>query len=178
MYFRNSFVILLSQKNTTMPLIKTETLIKADVKTCFNLARNIDVHQESLKHTHEIAVDGKTSGLIELGETVTWEANHLGFVQHLTSKITEFEDSRYFVDEMVAGAFKSFRHEHIFRESDNNTLMIDVFYFESPHGILGKVADSLFLKRYMSKLLEKRNNFLKVRAEEMSKVIPYKLMNN
>ena len=154
-----------------MPLIKTETLIKADVKTCFNLARNIDVHQESLKHTHEIAIDGKTSGLIELGETVTWEASHLGFVQHLTSKITEFEDSRYFVDEMVAGAFKSFRHEHIFRESENNTLMIDVFYFESPHGILGKVADSLFLKRYMSKLLKKRNKFLKAKAEQLTKHI-------
>ena len=155
-----------------MPLIKTETLIKADVKTCFNLARNIDVHQESLKHTHEIAVDGKISGLIELGETVTWEAIHLGFVQHLTSKITEYDDSRYFVNEMVTGAFKSLRHEHIFRESDNSTLMIDVFYFESPYGIFGKVADSLFLKKYMSRLLEKRNNYLKVKAEEMSNSVP------
>ena len=148
-----------------MPLIKTETIIRANKETCFNLARNIDIHQESLKFSAEIAIAGKTSGLIELGESVTWEARHLGFVQHLTSQITEFKQSSYFVDEMVSGAFKSFRHEHVFCESDNNTIMTNVFYFESPYGILGKVANRLFLKKYVSYLLVKRNNFLKQKAE-------------
>ncbi|MFD0990889.1 cell division protein [Mariniflexile jejuense] len=148
-----------------MPLIKTKTLINADVKSCFDLARNIDVHQESLKHSGEIAIDGKTTGLIELGETVTWEAKHFGFVQHLTSKITEFEPSKYFVDEMVSGAFKTLRHEHLFRERDNKTEMIDVFYFESPYGIFGKFANALFLKKYIKNLLETRNKFLKEKAE-------------
>lgn len=155
-----------------MPLIKTETLIKADLKTCFDLARNIDVHQESLKYTSEMAIDGKTSGLIELGESVTWEARHLGFVQHLTSKVTEFEASTFYVDEMVSGVFKSFRHEHIFRENDNSTLMIDKFYFETPHGLFGRIANALFLKRYMINLLEKRNNFLKHMAERSSELYP------
>ena len=148
-----------------MPLIKTETIIKADIETCFNLARNIDIHQESLKYYGEIAISGKTAGLIELGESVTWEARHLGFVQHLTSQITEFKQSSYFVDEMVSGAFKSFRHEHVFCESDNNTIMTNVFYFESPYGILGKVMNSLFLKKYVSNLLIKRNKYLKQKAE-------------
>jgi len=148
-----------------MPRINTETIIKADIETCFNLARNIDIHQESLKYYGEIAISGKTTGLIELGEFVTWEARHLGFVQHLTSQITEFEQSSYFVDEMVSGAFKSCRHEYVFCESDNNTIMTNVFYFESPYGILGKVVDRLFLKKYVSNLLVKRNNFLKQKAE-------------
>ncbi|WP_372757639.1 cell division protein [Mariniflexile sp.] len=148
-----------------MPLIKTETVIKADLKTCFDLARNIDVHQESLKCSCEMAIDGKVSGLIELGESVTWEARHFGFVQHLTSKITEFKASNYFVDEMVSGAFKCFKHKYIFHESENRTIMTDLFYFESPYGILGKFADALFLKKYMTKLIETRNNFLKEKAE-------------
>ena len=148
-----------------MPLIKTETVIKADKETCFNLARNIDIHQESLKYYGEIAISGRTAGLIELGESVTWEARHLGIVQHLTSQITEFKQSSYFVDEMITGVFKSFRHEYVFCESDNYTIMTNVFYFESPYGILGKVANSLFLKRYVSNLLIKRNNFLKQKAE-------------
>lgn len=150
-----------------MSLIKIETLIDADIKTCFDLARNIDLHQESLKHSGEIAIAGKTSGLIELDESVTWEAKHFGFVQHLTSKITEFESPNFFVDEMVSGAFKSFKHDHIFRESDNKTVMIDIFYFESPYGFLGKLANTLFLKRYMKKLLISRNQFLKTKAESI-----------
>ncbi|WP_034040186.1 SRPBCC family protein [Wocania ichthyoenteri] len=150
-----------------MPLIEIETEIKADIKTCFDLARNIDFHQESLKYSNEKAIAGKTSGLIGLGEWVSWEAKHLGFVQHLTSKITEFDAPNFFVDEMVFGAFKSFRHEHIFCESKNETIMIDKFNFEAPYGILGQFINWLFLKRYMRKLLKTRSQFLKQTAESI-----------
>ena len=125
------------------------------------MARNIDFHQESLKYSDEKAIAGKMSGLIGLGEWVSWEAKHFGIVQHLTSKITEFDSPNYFVDEMVFGAFKSFRHEHIFKTENNQTVMIDKFYFESPYGILGKLANVLFLKRYMTNLLKKKDNVLK-----------------
>lgn len=152
-----------------MPLIVIKTEIFSDIKTCFDLARNIDMHKESLKHTGEIPIAGKTTGLIELGEWVSWEAKHLGFVQHLTSKITEFESPNYFVDEMVLGAFKSFRHEHIFHDVVDKTLMIDKFYFESPFGVLGQTANVLFLKRYMKNLLKTRNKLLKKEAEEKYK---------
>jgi ligand-binding SRPBCC domain-containing protein len=149
-----------------MPLIEIKTLIKSDIKTCFDLARNIDFHQESLKTTKEKAIAGKTSGLIGLGEWVSWEAEHFGFVQHLTSKITAFESPNYFVDEMVFGAFKSFRHEHHFQEEVKGlTVMIDKFYFESPYGFFGKLANVLFLKKYLTNLLKKRNNYLKQKAE-------------
>jgi ligand-binding SRPBCC domain-containing protein len=151
-----------------MPLIEIETRIKADIKSCFDLARNIDIHQQSLAYTGEIVIAGKMSGLIGLGEWVSWEAKHFGIVQHLTSKITEFESPNYFVDKMVFGAFKSFRHEHVFRENDNKTIMIDKFYFESPFGIFGRLANILFLKKYLTKLLLKRNKFLKERAESIS----------
>ena len=150
---------------STMPLIIIHTEIKAKINTCFDLARNIDFHQESLEHSNENAIDGKTSGLIELGESVTWEATHFGIKQRLTSKITEFSSPDYFVDEMVSGAFKSFRHEHFFELQNNYTVMIDKFYFESPFGIFGKIANILFLERYMTALLSKRNELLKLQAE-------------
>ena len=148
-----------------MPLIKLQTEINADIKTCFDLSRNIDFHKESLKHSNEKAIAGKTSGLIELGEWVTWEAVHFGIKQKLTSEITEFSAPNYFVDEMVSGTFKSFRHEHHFGESENKTIMIDEFSFETPFGVLGQFVNWLFLKRYMSNLLKTRNKFLKEKAE-------------
>lgn len=151
-----------------MPLIEIQTEINSDLQTCFDLSRSIDFHKESLKHTDEIPIAGKTTGLIEKGEWVSWEAKHFGFVQHLTSKITEFDAPHYFVDEMVYGAFKSFKHEHIFHEIKDKTLMIDRFYFESPYGVVGKMANTLFLKRYMTKLLKKRNHFIKIQAEKLN----------
>ncbi len=150
-----------------MPTIEIKTYIYAGIQTCFDLARNIDFHQQSLIHSKEKAVAGKTSGLIELGESVTWQATHLGIKQKLTSKITQFNAPHYFVDEMVSGAFKSFKHEHIFEAKDNTTLMTDKFHFESPFGILGKFVNTLFLNRYMTQLLQARNQLLKEKAESL-----------
>lgn len=150
-----------------MPVIRLETLIKADRGIVFDLARNIDLHQISTAHTNERAIAGKTSGLIELNESVTWKAKHFGIVQRLTSKITAMEYPNYFVDEMVSGAFKSFKHEHLFEQKSEGTLMLDIFNYISPIGILGKVADRLFLKNYMINLLLIRNKVIKEHAETL-----------
>ena len=154
-----------------MPLIEIKTVIEADIKTCFDLSRDIDFHTRSLEDSKERAVAGKTSGLIELNEWVTWEAFHFGIKQRLTSKITAFESPNYFVDEMVSGAFKSFKHEHIFTSEGHTTIMVDKFHFKSPFGILGLLANRLFLKRYMTRLLKQRNYHLKQEAESKTKTL-------
>ncbi|WP_449437402.1 SRPBCC family protein [Pedobacter steynii] len=149
-----------------MPIIRIETFINTDQAKVFDLARNIDLHQVSTAHTNERAIAGKTSGLIELNESVTWEAKHFGIVQRLSSKITEMKSPDYFVDEMVFGAFKSFRHEHIFETQGTGTLMTDVFNYVSPLGVLGKLANVLFLNKYITDLLVHRNKILKEHAEQ------------
>ena len=148
-----------------MPKIELTTRINAPIEKVFDLARSIDLHMESTKQTGEQAIAGKTSGLIGLGETVTWRAKHFGIWQTLTSKIAEFNRLNLFVDEMVKGAFKSFRHEHRFIASGNQTIMKDVFEFESPLGILGRFFNWLVLTRHMTKLLNKRNRVIMEAAE-------------
>ncbi len=148
-----------------MPKITIELIIDAPREIVFDLARSIDFHKESTKHTKEKAIAGKTSGLLELGESVTWRAKHFGLWLELESKITEFNRPDYFVDEMQKGSFKSFRHEHIFKEKDGQTIMTDIFDYKSPLGILGKFADWLFLKKYMNNFLLKRNQEIKIQAE-------------
>ena len=148
-----------------MPKIRIETKIKSNKNIVFDLSRSIDLHKISTKQTNEEAIAGVTSGLINLNESVTWRAKHFGIYQKLTSKITEFKKPDYFVDEMEKGIFKKFKHEHIFKEKNGETLKIDIFDYVSPQGILGKIADQLFLKNYMRKLLEKRNNTIKEFAE-------------
>ncbi len=149
-----------------MPSIYLSTSINAPVELVFDLARSIDLHAISLDHTNEKAVAGRTCGLVEKGETVTWEATHFGITQQLTSFITDVEPHHFFADEMDRGAFKSFRHEHRFEKlPDGSTLMTDVFEYKSPLWILGTLADLLFLKKYMTRLLEIRNLALKQTAE-------------
>lgn len=148
-----------------MPVIKLETLINAPIERVFDLSRSIDLHADSMAHTNEKAVAGVTKGLINLGETVTWEATHFGIRQRLTSKITICERPHKFGDTMVSGAFKRFDHEHFYEEIDGKTLMKDVFDYDSPLGFLGNIADFLFLENYMRDLLIKRNELIKRVAE-------------
>lgn len=148
-----------------MPVITVETLILAPPQQCFDLARNIDVHCQSTASTRERAVAGVTSGLIGAGQSVTFEAVHFGVRQRLTSKITEFDAPHRFVDEMVQGAFASLRHIHEFEARGEHTLMRDTLEWKSPLGLLGKVADTLFLKAYMTRFIKERGEALRGIAE-------------
>ena len=149
-----------------MPKIELITKINAPVEKVFDLARSIDLHMESTKQTGEKVIAGKTTGLIGSGETVTWRAKHFGIWQTLTSKITKFDRPNLFVDEMIQGAFKSIHHEHHFSKIDDHTIMKDVFVFESPFGIFGRLFNWLILKKYMTELLIKRNQVIKKASEE------------
>lgn len=148
-----------------MPIIKLETRISAPVERVFDLARSIDLHKNSMSKYDERAVAGKTSGLISLDETVTWEATHFGIRQKLTSKITAYDRPRYFRDSMIKGAFKRFDHDHYFEESDGQTLIRDVFDFDSPLGILGTIADFIAVESHMRVMLKERNDLIKRIAE-------------
>lgn len=155
--------------------IYRETKIKTTQQRCFDLSRSIDFHQGSMSHTNEVPVAGTTTGLIELGEWVEWEATHLFVRQRLSSKITEMVKPEYFVDEMVKGAFKSFHHKHEIRKiSDNEVLMIDDFQYRTPLGILGNIAYHLFLKKYMENIIDTRAAATKqaLESDEWKKYIP------
>ena len=148
-----------------MAKIELKTIINAPIERVFDLARSIDLHKSSTTGTNEEAIAGKTSGLIELGETVTWRAKHLGVYQKLTVEIIKYDKPNMFCDMMIKGTFKSMKHIHKFTPHTNGTIMIDEFEFITPFGSFGKLIEFLFLKSYMTKFLLNKNNQLKQTAE-------------
>lgn len=149
-----------------MSLIQVSTQIRAPRERVFDLARSVDAHVASTTRTGERVVDGRLTGLLELGEIVTWEARHFGIRQRLTAKVTRFDRPSCFEDEMLAGAFKSLRHRHSFHEiGANRTEMIDLLDFRAPLGVVGRAAELVFLTRYMRRFLVDRNQSLTQIAE-------------
>jgi ligand-binding SRPBCC domain-containing protein len=148
-----------------MPSLHLTTFIAAPAKRVFDLSRSINLHKISTMDTQEDAIAGTTTGLINLNETVTWRAKHLYKVRQFTSKIMEMKMPVYFVDEMLHGDFKRFRHEHHFKDIHNGTIMIDVVEFESPYGLIGRLFNKFYLENYMKTFLIKRNNVIKKYAE-------------
>lgn len=149
-----------------MVKILLETRIHAPRERVFDLTRSIDLHTRSLDWTREEPVAGRTSGLIGLDETVTWRARHLGVRQRLTSRISAYDRPRYFQDVMVRGAFAWMEHDHWFDAApDGGTVLRDEFRFAAPLGVLGRIAETLVLRRYMTRFLERRNAVIKRVAE-------------
>jgi ligand-binding SRPBCC domain-containing protein len=144
---------------------EVETTIRAPAALCFDLSRDLDLHLKSMERSGERAVAGRTSGLIGLGEEVTWEARHFGLKHRHCSRITAFAPPAHFRDSMVRGRFQRFEHDHYFAEREGLTVMRDVVEFASPLGLLGRLVDVLFLSRYLRRLIAARNQVIKAAAE-------------
>lgn len=148
-----------------MAIITIITEIRAPAERVFDLSRSVDFHMKSAGATGETAINGITTGLLELGQEVTWRGKHFGVWQNLTSKITMFSRPDHFRDSMVRGAFRRLNHDHFFETHGDLTTMKDIFDFTSPLGILGRIADILFVKSYMRRFIIERNNLIKKTAE-------------
>jgi ligand-binding SRPBCC domain-containing protein len=148
-----------------MPTVVVDTEIEAPVELVFDLARDVEIHCATAAFTRERAVGRITTGLLQLGDEVTFEAVHLGVRQRLTARIVELERPIRFADEMLAGAFSRLRHVHEFAAARRGTRMRDTLTWRSPLGLLGRAADSLFLVSHMRRFLVRRNANLKALAE-------------
>lgn len=147
------------------------TVIGAPIERCFDLARSVEVHLAGNVHCGEaaIAAAGIASGLMDLGQRVTWRAKHFSIRLYLTSEITAMDRPVYFQDSMIQGAFRFMRHDHVFRTlSPDATEMRDVFRFAAPLPVLGRLAEIAVLRTYMHALLRERIAFVKQVAESAS----------
>ena len=148
-----------------MPVIHLTTFIAAPTEIVFDLSRHIELHKRSMAEFKEEAVAGTRFGLIEKDETVTWKAKHFFKTRFLRVKITEMKKPDYFIDEQLSGNFKMMEHEHHFKPCDNGTIMIDLFSYEVPYGLLGKIFDRFYLSKYITRLLQKRNQTIREYGE-------------
>jgi len=148
-----------------METIRLTTWMDAPMERCFKLATSIDLHLASAAQTGEKAIGGVTTGLLGEGETVQWQAHHLGRLHTHTSRIDGWRPYSYFRDVMVEGSFLRFEHEHHFAVMDDGTRMRDEIRFVAPYGLLGRIAEKMVLRRHLIAMLKQRNAFIKRTAE-------------
>ncbi|GLW14537.1 MULTISPECIES: SRPBCC family protein [Streptomyces] len=137
------------------------TAVAAPPDEVFAVCLDVESHTRSMADSSERAVGGKTRGELALGDTVTFQARHLGLSWRLKARITSYDRPRCFVDEQESGPFKRWRHAHHFEpDGAGGTIMRDVVDFASPLGPVGRIIDTLLLRRYMPHLIRTRNAYL------------------
>jgi ligand-binding SRPBCC domain-containing protein len=144
---------------------RIETKMLASPKAVFDASRDIGLHLENGKAHGERVVEGRTSGLMQKGETVTWEAKHLGIKQTMTVQMEEAIDPTLIITRMLRGPFAYFVHYHRIIPFENGTLLVDEVSAAAPLGILGYLVEQGILKKHLYALIVSRNKDLKSYVE-------------
>lgn len=144
-----------------MPRLSIRTEIGAAPERCFDLSR---------KYRSPCCVHGRLPGTgggrrhlrahrLRSGGELGGSALRSNVAHDIP--ITEFHPPGRFVDEMVRGPFRRFRHEHRFEPSGEGTLMTDLVEFQMPGWFLVNTVATAYLRH----LLVVRNALLRSEAE-------------
>ncbi len=79
------------------------------------------------------------------------------------TEITQVSAPNYFIDDQRVGPYKLWHHQHHFRLTDDGVEMTDIVHYKLPFGILGRLANLLFVKKQLRDIFEYRRNILESR---------------
>ncbi len=96
------------------------------------------------------------------GQIITYKVSVLPKIrQNWVTEITQVNNHSFFIDEQRHGPYKMWHHEHWFeKKSENQTVMKDKISYKIPFGILGDLAQFLFIKNQLKNIFEYRRRIL------------------
>ncbi len=80
----------------------------------------------------------------------------LGIKTLWVTEITHVKDHHFFMDEQRIGPYKLWHHQHILEEKDGGVLMKDIVSYAPPLGVLGNIANTLFIKGKLKEIFDYR----------------------
>jgi len=76
------------------------------------------------------------------------------------TEITHVKDLHYFVDEQRVGPYRIWHHEHHLKQIEGGVEMTDIVTYQPPMGILGSLANFLFIRKQLQSIFEFREKKL------------------
>jgi ligand-binding SRPBCC domain-containing protein len=84
----------------------------------------------------------------------------LGVKMHWVTEITHVKENEFFVDEQRFGPYSFWHHKHFLKAVDGGVEMEDILHYRLPFGFLGKIVNSLFVKKKIETIFEFRRKKL------------------
>lgn len=144
------------KRGDKVPIIEEKTYIELPIEDCFNAARNPIFLTNSIPKHKRIKVNSSLKNNLKISDKVYLEHSFLKGKIRTTSKfkVTELVPPYKFTEEIESLFFKDFRHTHTFSQKDEKgTLMKDTIEYNLRFGILGKLLNTRFLKKYLKRYL-------------------------
>ncbi|MBE50204.1 MAG: hypothetical protein CMP51_00670 [Flavobacteriales bacterium] len=84
-----------------------------------------------------------------------------GIPMEWITEITQVQKNKFFIDEQRIGPYKMWHHQHIFEKTNFGIKMKDIVTYVPPFGIIGKIANGVFIKNQVNKIFDFRTVALK-----------------
>lgn len=102
-------------------------------------------------------ISGGGYPVIFAGQIIAYTVKPLwGMPIHWVTEIKEVYPGKFFMDAQKKGPFRFWEHQHYFKEIDGGVEMTDRLRYQNPLGMLGKMANTLLVKKRLRQLFEYR----------------------
>ena len=106
--------------------------------------------------------------VMAVGALIDYRLHYRGVPLGWTSQIEVWEPGRQFVDRQVRGPYGLWHHRHTFAESGLGTVIEDEVHYAPPFGVLGELAQPLFIERDLSLIFDYRQESVRRILDEES----------
>ena len=79
-----------------------------------------------------------------------------GIKMHWVTEITHVKNLEFFVDEQRFGPYSFWHHKHFLKQVDGGIEMTDIVHYKAPFGIIGKIANALFIGKKIKEIFDFR----------------------
>ena len=138
--------------------LRKEQFLKTDIKTIWDFASS-PANLKEITPDHML-FNITSEGLPEKmypGMIITYEVSPLlGIKMNWVTEITQVKDEHFFIDEQRIGPYSMWHHQHFFEEKEGGVLMTDIITYQPPFGILGDIANFLFIKKQLRSIFDYR----------------------
>jgi ligand-binding SRPBCC domain-containing protein len=98
------------------------------------------------------------------GQIIEYKVKPLaGMPVYWMTEITQVKDREYFIDEQRFGPYQLWHHQHHFKKIEGGVEMTDIIHYKIPFGFIGRIANSLFVKKKLAGIF----SFRKRKVEEL-----------
>ena len=74
------------------------------------------------------------------------------------TEITHVVENKYFIDEQLIGPYSLWHHQHFFEAEGDKVKMTDIVTYKPPFGLIGRLANRLFIKKQLESIFEFRRS--------------------
>jgi ligand-binding SRPBCC domain-containing protein len=153
-----------------MKLLKSEQLLPISIEQAWDFFSSPKNLNEITPEDMVFKITSEVPEKMYEGLFITYKiAPVLNIPLDWVTEITHVKEPFYFVDEQRKGPYKTWHHEHHFKQTPEGVLMTDILYYEVGKSIFGWLAEKLFVDNkvkgifsYREKVLNKKFGFPKV----------------